>query len=65
MVGKAIAADDAMIAVRRPSLSPTWPNRMPPIGRMTKPTAKTLNAAISETVGSSCGKNCLPMTTAK
>ena len=40
----------------RPTLSPRWPNTMPPSGLVTKPAAKVAYDNINETVGSSDGK---------
>ena len=41
----------------RPRRSPRWPNTMPPIGRVTKPAAKVVNAARVPVSGSNFGKN--------
>lgn len=49
---------------RRPSLSPMWPNRIPPIGRTRKATAKVAKAAEVSASGSLLGKNSGPKTSA-
>jgi hypothetical protein len=41
----------------RPIRSPIWPNTKPPIGRMTKPTAKVANASNVPSVEFCDGKN--------
>ena len=41
----------------RPSRSPRWPKRTPPIGRVTKPAANVVNAASVPVSGSNFGKN--------
>jgi hypothetical protein len=41
----------------RPSRSPRWPKSTPPIGRVTNPAAKVVNAARVPVSGSKLGKN--------
>ena len=48
----------------RPSLSPKWPNSMPPTGRATKPTAAVLNEARTAATSLAPGKNSGPKTRA-
>jgi hypothetical protein len=51
--------------VRRPSLSPRWPNSTAPNGRATKATPNTASADSSEVVGLLLGKNALPKMVAR
>ncbi|WP_425567876.1 hypothetical protein [Nonomuraea dietziae] len=46
----------------RPTLSPKWPNTMPPSGRATKATALVTRASRVALSGSKVGKNSLPNT---
>ena len=48
----------------RPSLSPKWPNSIPPTGRATKPTAAVLNEARTAATSLAPGKNSGPKTSA-
>ncbi|MNT63020.1 hypothetical protein D3C72_2007920 [compost metagenome] len=43
----------------RPTRSPKWPNRMPPMGRASMPLANAANAASVPVAGSNCGKKIL------
>ncbi|MNL17992.1 hypothetical protein D3C87_1391150 [compost metagenome] len=53
------------IAALRPLRSEYMPNRMPPTGRMKKPTPKVANAISSDAYSSSDGKNCRAMMLAR
>ncbi|KAG0907105.1 hypothetical protein G6F32_017042 [Rhizopus arrhizus] len=48
----------------RPTRSPKWPNRMPPMGRASMPLANAPKAASVPVTGSNCGKKNLLKTSA-
>src|SRR6476659_8129432 len=49
--GRAMARTDQSSACLRPNLSPIWPKKAPPIGRMRNPAANVPYAASSDAVG--------------